>query len=43
MNFIIRDASINDLDNGLLKVFIGGYRYHKMEEMIFILMFQMKI
>lgn len=29
MNFIIRDASINDLDNGLLKVFIGGYRYHQ--------------
>lgn len=29
MNFIIRAASINDLDNGLLKVFIDGYRYHQ--------------
>lgn len=25
----IREATINDLNNGLLKVFIEGYRYHQ--------------
>ena len=29
MNFSIREATLNDIDNGLLKVFIEGYRYHQ--------------
>ena len=29
MNFDIREATLNDLDKGLLKVFIEGYRYHQ--------------
>lgn len=29
MNFSIRAATLNDIDNGLLKVFIEGYRYHQ--------------
>jgi len=29
MNFKIREATLNDFDKGLLKVFIEGYRYHQ--------------
>ena len=29
MNLKIREATLNDLDKGLLKVFIEGYRYHQ--------------
>ena len=29
MNIEIREATINDMDKGLLKVFIEGYRYHQ--------------
>ena len=29
MNFIVREATLDDLDRGLLKVFIEGYRYHQ--------------
>ena len=29
MNTKIREATINDLDKGLLSVFIEGYRYHQ--------------
>ena len=29
MNLKIREANINDIDNGLLEVFIEGYRYHQ--------------
>ena len=29
MNLSIREATNNDLDKGLLKVFIEGYRYHQ--------------
>lgn len=29
MNIEIREATINDIDNGLLDVFIEGYRYHQ--------------
>ena len=29
MEFITREATLNDLDKGLLKVFIEGYRYHQ--------------
>ena len=29
MNIIIREATIDDLNKGLLKVFIEGYRYHQ--------------
>jgi len=29
MNIEIREATINDLDKGLLDVFIEGYRYHQ--------------
>lgn len=29
MNIRIREASIRDIDNGLLEVFIEGYRYHQ--------------
>ena len=29
MNYIIREATLNDFDKGLLKVFIEGYRYHQ--------------
>ena len=29
MNIKIREATINDIDNGLLDVFIAGYRYHQ--------------
>ena len=29
MNNKIREATINDLDKGLLSVFIEGYRYHQ--------------
>ena len=28
-NFIIRKAEINDIDNGLLEVFVEGYRFHQ--------------
>lgn len=29
MNYSIREATLNDIDKGLLKVFIEGYRYHQ--------------
>lgn len=29
MNYSIREATLNDFDKGLLKVFIEGYRYHQ--------------
>ena len=29
MNLKIREANIDDIDNGLLEVFIEGYRYHQ--------------
>ena len=29
MNITIREAKLDDIDNGLLKVFIEGYRYHQ--------------
>ncbi len=29
MNLKIREANINDIDKGLLEVFIEGYRYHQ--------------
>lgn len=29
MNIEIREATINDIDNGLLNVFVEGYRYHQ--------------
>lgn len=29
MNYKIREATLNDFDKGLLKVFIEGYRYHQ--------------
>ena len=29
MNLSIREATLEDLDNGLLEVFIEGYRYHQ--------------
>ncbi|MBR6033788.1 MAG: GNAT family N-acetyltransferase [Clostridia bacterium] len=29
MNLSIREANINDIDKGLLEVFIEGYRYHQ--------------
>lgn len=29
MNFKIKEATLNDIDKGLLKVFIEGYRYHQ--------------
>ena len=29
MNYKVREATLNDLDKGLLKVFIEGYRYHQ--------------
>ena len=29
MNYSIREATLNDLNKGLLKVFIEGYRYHQ--------------
>ena len=29
MEFTIRDANIDDLKNGLLEVYIEGYKYHK--------------
>ena len=29
MNFEIREATLNDIDKGLLNVFIEGYRYHQ--------------
>lgn len=29
MNLKIREASINDIDKGLLKAFIEGYRFHQ--------------
>lgn len=29
MNLKIREATLNDFDKGLLKVFIEGYRYHQ--------------
>ena len=29
MNLRIREANINDMDKGLLEVFIEGYRYHQ--------------
>lgn len=29
MNFIVREATLDDLNRGLLKVFIEGYRYHQ--------------
>ena len=29
MSFIVREATLDDLDRGLLKVFIEGYRYHQ--------------
>lgn len=29
MNIIIREATIDDLNKGLLKVFIEGYRFHQ--------------
>ena len=29
MEINIREASITDIDNGLLEVFIEGYRYHQ--------------
>ena len=29
MNYSIREATSNDFDKGLLKVFIEGYRYHQ--------------
>ena len=29
MNTKIREATINDVDKGLLSVFIEGYRYHQ--------------
>ena len=29
MDFEIREATIQDMDNGLLEVFIEGYRYHQ--------------
>ena len=29
MNIKIREGTLNDLDKGLLKVFIEGYRYHQ--------------
>ena len=29
MNIKIREATISDIDNGLLEVFIEGYRYHQ--------------
>jgi len=29
MNLKIREATLDDIDNGLLEVFIEGYRYHQ--------------
>ena len=29
MNLKIREANLSDIDNGLLKVFIEGYRFHQ--------------
>ena len=29
MNYSIREATLNDIDKGLLNVFIEGYRYHQ--------------
>ena len=29
MNVKIREATLNDIDKGLLNVFIEGYRYHQ--------------
>ena len=29
MNLVIRKSTLNDIDNGLLKVFIEGYRFHQ--------------
>ena len=29
MNYKVWEATLNDLDKGLLKVFIEGYRYHQ--------------
>ena len=29
MNYSIKEATLNDFDKGLLKVFIEGYRYHQ--------------
>ena len=29
MNFEIREATLDDVDNGLLEVFIEGYRFHQ--------------
>ena len=29
MNYSIREATLNDFDKGILKVFIEGYRYHQ--------------
>ena len=29
MNYNIREATLNDLDKGFLKVYIEGYRYHQ--------------
>ena len=28
-NYIIREATLDDINNGLLEVFIEGYRYHQ--------------
>lgn len=28
-NYLIREATLDDVENGLLDVFIEGYRYHQ--------------
>ena len=43
MDLKIREATIDDIDKGLLKVFIEGYRYHENGRPDIFYTYQMKI